>query len=186
MIVTADTSTMVILVDEADNPVGQEEKLQAHKLGLCHRAFSVLIFRNHNGLELLLQQRAKSKYHSPGLWTNTCCSHPAPDENTEQAAMNRLQLEMGIETELTHAGVFHYTAPFKNGLTENEVDHVYYAFVNSNCEVKPNPNEAADFRWVKMSRLINELNQQPQSYTPWFQQALQIALEHMNEETTHG
>ncbi len=184
---TAEATKMVILVDEADNPVGEEEKLQAHKLGLCHRAFSVLIFRNHNGLELLLQQRAKGKYHCAGLWTNTCCSHPGPGEETKAAAESRLQMEMGVDAPLTHAGTFHYTAPFKNGLTENEVDHVFYAFVGNDCEVKPNPAEASDYRWIRISQLISELNQKPKDYTPWFQQALQIALNHMNEETVeHG
>lgn len=178
----ASESPQVILVDETDNPTGQEEKLQAHKLGLCHRAFSVFIFRNHNGLELLLQKRAKKKYHCGGLWTNACCSHPAPNQDTQTAAEARLIEEMGIHCSLTYADKFHYTAPFKNGLTENEVDHVFYAFVDSDCEVKLNQQEASDYRWVTLSQLVGELSQRSQDYTPWFQQALHIAMDHMNQE----
>lgn len=176
-------SPQVILVDEQDNPLGEQEKIQAHKLGLCHRAFSVFVFRNHHGLELLLQKRAKDKYHCGGLWTNTCCSHPAPNEDTRQSAERRLFDEMGVECKLTPAGVFHYTAPFKNGLTENEVDHVLYAFVKDECEVKLDPEEASDFRWIGLSQLVNELSRTPEQYTPWFQQALHIALDHMNQES---
>lgn len=180
------TSPQVILVDENDNVVGQEEKIQAHKLGLCHRAFSVFVFRNHHGLELLLQQRAKSKYHCGGLWTNTCCSHPAPNQDTKEAAENRLFDEMGVKCKLTAAGSFHYTAPFSNGLTENELDHVFYAFVDADCTIKANPQEAADHRWIGLSQLVSELSQRPDDYTPWFQQALHIALDHMNSEGQHG
>ncbi len=176
-------SPQVVLVDKDDNPTGQEEKLQAHKLGLCHRAFSVFIFRNDNGLELLLQKRAKKKYHCGGLWTNACCSHPEPEQDTQSAAESRLQYEMGINVKLNYADKFHYTATFKNGLTENEVDHVFYAFVDAACEIKPNPVEASEYRWVTLSQLVGELSQKADQYTPWFQQALHVAMDHMNRES---
>jgi isopentenyl-diphosphate delta-isomerase type 1 len=176
------TSPQVILVDENDQVLGSEEKLRAHELGLCHRAFSVFIFRNNKKLEVLLQQRAKKKYHCGGLWTNTCCSHPSPNEDTQTAAQNRLAYEMGIEAALTPAGSFHYKAPFKNGLTENEVDHVYYAFVAKDIDIKPNPEEVCDYRWVDIASLSQQLNQPNHDFTPWFGPALQKALTAMQKE----
>jgi isopentenyl-diphosphate delta-isomerase len=129
----------VILVDEYDNPIGTAEKLEAHRESLCHRAFSVFILRNSNGLEVLLQQRAKHKYHSPLLWTNTCCSHPRPGEEVIAAGQRRLKEEMGLEIALKSLGSFHYIAHFDNGLTENEVDHVLVGYWNQE-PIMPNPN----------------------------------------------
>src|SRR3989338_4869056 len=114
----------VILVDDHDQEIGYAEKLSAHKKNLLHRAFSVFIFRKQPRLELLLQQRALKKYHSAGLWTNTCCSHPRPGENIMQAAERRLYEELTIKTPLQDLGWFHYNAHFQNALSENEIDHV--------------------------------------------------------------
>ena len=164
----------VILVDEEDTPQGTDEKLAAHRAGLCHRAFSVFIFRHHDNVEVLLQQRANHKYHSPGLWTNTCCSHPRPNEEIIQAGERRLKEEMGIETPLISAGRFHYIAHFSNGLTENEVDHVLIGRSKAE-QIAFNPEEVQDYRWITLSALQQELARHPEHFTPWFARALQIA-----------
>ncbi len=164
----------VILVNENDEPQGTAEKLAAHQKGLCHRAFSVFIFRKQPDIEILLQQRAENKYHSPLLWTNTCCSHPRPDEDIVQAGQRRLWEEMGIETELSRVGSFHYVAHFENGLTENEVDHVLLgSLVDKTFQV--NPLEVADYRWISLPELNKEIALFPTKFTPWLKQALAIA-----------
>src|SRR3990167_6682430 len=164
----------VILVDENDNPTGVADKISAHRNALCHRAFSIFIFREKPTLEILLQQRASHKYHSPGLWTNTCCSHPSPGEDTLAAGQRRLQEEMGIETMLKWAGKFHYIAHFDNGLIENEVDHVLIgSLVDPVFQV--NPLEVQDYHWVNLSTLKEELTSLPEKFTPWLKQALVIA-----------
>ncbi len=165
---------LVILVDQNDTPLGTAEKLAAHQAGLCHRAFSVFIFRKQPNLELLLQQRAKEKYHSPGLWTNTCCSHPRPGETILEAATRRLKEEMGIETELNWVGKFHYVAHFANDLTENEVDHVLIGVLGDE-HFQVNSAEVQDYRWVGIEDLKKELAATPEQFTPWFKQALDIA-----------
>lgn len=165
----------VILVDQDDRPTGTAEKLEAHRLGLLHRAFSVFIFRDHPTRELLLQKRADGKYHSPGLWTNTCCSHPHPGESVIQAAERRLFEEMGIKTTLTAAGRFHYCIRFENGLSENEVDHV----LTGTCEddsFQPDPAEVQAFRWISLPALQTELTDFPEQFTFWFREALEIAV----------
>lgn len=164
----------VILVDETDKFLGSAEKLQAHREGLCHRAFSVFVFRSRSNSELLLQKRAKEKYHSPGLWTNTCCSHPRPGEDTIPAAERRLREELGIHVKLKDVGQFHYIAHFNNGLTENEVDHVLIGIIDDQI-VKPNPNEVEEFRWISINDLRSEIKADPERFTPWFSQALEIA-----------
>lgn len=169
------TTEYVILVDENDQPIGSAEKLQAHQDGLCHRAFSVFIFRKKPRLELLLQQRAASKYHSPLLWTNTCCSHPRIDENILDAAKRRLKEEMGITTPLKSIGKFHYIAHFHNGLTENEIDHVLVGFIE-NESIHPNPNEVESFRWIGLDELKTELHAKPDRFTPWLEQALNVII----------
>lgn len=160
----------VILVDENDNPTGTAEKLYAHREGLCHRAFSVFVFCE--GL-LLLQQRALSKYHSPGLWTNTCCSHPRPGEDVLDAGKRRLKEEMGFETALSVVGRFHYIARFDNGLTENEVDYVLVGEIEEKI-VTPNCLEVADYRWVSVDELKRELVEKPHEFTPWLKEALGV------------
>jgi len=153
----------VILVDEKDNPVGEMEKMEAHKKGLLHRCFSIFIF-NQAG-ELLLQKRAKEKYHSGGLWSNTCCSHPAPLENTLDAAHRRLEEEMGIDCEIKETYTFIYKAKLDNDLTEYEYDHVFVG--NCNSDPKPNPEEVEDWKWVDLKWLEEDMKNNPQNYTYW-------------------
>src|SRR5580693_5920772 len=136
----------VILVDETDTPLGRMEKIEAHRKALLHRAFSVFIF-NSKG-EMLLQQRAKHKYHSAGLWTNACCSHPSPLESTEDGAMRRLQEELGFVTTLKKIFEFTYRSEFDNGLTEFEFDHVFIGEYNG--KIRPNPDEVSECSFMKL------------------------------------
>lgn len=154
----------VILVDESDAAIGVMEKMEAHEKALLHRAFSVFIFNSRN--EMLLQQRSASKYHSAGLWTNACCSHPRPGEDTLAAAQRRLQEELGFQTPIRKVFDFTYKAAFDNGLTEHEFDHV---FVGSYDEmIDPNPDEVQAVRFVTMETLRNSLETEPAAYTAWF------------------
>jgi isopentenyl-diphosphate delta-isomerase len=164
----------VVLVDQQDQEIGLAEKLEAHRKNLLHRAFSVFIFRKiaNQEPELLLQQRALSKYHSPGLWTNTCCSHPRNGENIIKAGERRLLEELGITAELKDVGWFHYNAYFPNGLSENEIDHVLIGYIEPNSSFKSNPEEVHATRWVTVNALQKELAMQPERFTPWLQQAL--------------
>ena len=155
---------MVVLVNPEDQVVGLMEKQQAHIAGLLHRAFSVFIF-NKKG-ELMLQQRAADKYHSPGLWTNTCCSHPRENETYEEAAHRRLQEEMGFDTALTYVFNFIYKAQFDNGLTEHELDHVFIGYYDG--EPTLNPEEVMDYRWITLEDLAMEMKQSPERFTAWF------------------
>lgn len=165
----------VVLVDQDDIPLGTAEKILAHQQGLCHRAFSVFIFRQQLTTEILLQQRAFAKYHSPGLWTNTCCSHPRPNEDILQAGQRRLAEEMGIKTTLKSVGKFHYIAHFANGLIENEVDHVLIgSLVDESFQV--NPEEVQNYRWINIPDLHQEIKRSPEQFTPWFMQALTLAI----------
>lgn len=165
--------TDVILVDEHDNPTGTMEKLEAHQKGLLHRAFSVFAF-NSNG-ELLLQRRAPHKYHSAGLWTNTCCSHSAPGEDTEAGAHRRLQEEMGFDCPLTHTGHLLYRVEFDNGLTEHEFDHIFIGHFDG--KPVPNPDEADAYRWASPAELQEEIAAHPERFTYWFKLALENVLE---------
>lgn len=154
----------VILVNEKDEPIGQMEKMEAHRKAVLHRAFSVFIF-NSKG-EMLLQQRALQKYHSGGLWTNACCSHPAPNEDTDSAAERRLREEMGFNTPLTKIFDFVYQADFDNGLTEHEFDHVYIGEFEGT--VNPNPSEVHDFCYKSLDSIESNLTSHPDKYTAWF------------------
>jgi len=154
----------VILVNEEDQETGLMEKLEAHKSGLLHRAISVFIFNNKN--ELLLQKRALNKYHSAGLWTNTCCSHPRAGEETKAAAIRRLQEEMGLKTELNWCFSFHYKAKLENNLTENELDHVFIG--NHDAAPEPNPDEVAEWKYVNLEDLKSDIKTNPEDYTFWF------------------
>ena len=158
----------VILVDENDKELGTAEKLQAHKEGKLHRCFSAFIFNSEG--KLLLQKRAANKYHSGGLWSNTCCSHPRPGELTEAAAHRRLQEELGFYCLLTEAFQFTYKAHFDNGLTENEFDHVFTGKFDG--EVIPNPEEVSDFKWVDMDELKQDIQTNPDNYTYWLKVAI--------------
>jgi isopentenyl-diphosphate delta-isomerase len=154
----------VILVNEQDHPIGLMEKMEVHEKALLHRAFSVFVF-NQQG-ELLLQQRAFSKYHSAGLWTNTCCSHPRPDEKTADAASRRLLEEMGFTTPLEKIFDFIYTANFDNGLTEHEFDHVFIGFYEG--AIQPNPTEVSSFIYSSLALIDTQLMATPHIYTEWF------------------
>ncbi len=155
---------MLILVDKNDKQIGTEEKMKAHEEGRLHRAFSILIF-NSKG-EMLLQKRAKSKYHSGGLWTNACCSHPRDGEEIEKAVHRRLREEMGFDCELKKESSFIYKVKLDHGLTEHEFDYVFIGKFDG--EVKPNPEEADGFKWMRMEELRNGLKAHPENYTEWF------------------
>ncbi len=154
----------VILVDERDNKLGLMEKMKAHEKGLLHRAFSVFVV-NSSG-ELMMQQRALHKYHSGGLWTNTCCSHPRDGETTEEAAHRRLQEEMGFDCEIRKMFHFIYKAELDLGMTEHEFDHLYIGFFNGIPQL--NKEEAADWKWMSIEEVETDLVEQPQNYTEWF------------------
>lgn len=155
---------MVILVDEQDNPVGSMEKMEAHLKGVLHRAFSVFIFNSKK--EMLLQQRADHKYHSPGLWSNTCCSHPFPGEDTAMAAQRRLSEEMGFRTTLQKMYDFVYKVGFKNGLIENEFDHAFVGHYDGGIMINPDEVKSCAFRSMEEIKL--QLNEQPETFTEWF------------------
>lgn len=154
----------VLLVDEKDQLLGKMEKIEAHEKGLLHRAFSVFVYNDQN--ELLLQKRAESKYHTPGLWTNTCCSHQRENESNIEAGKRRLQEEMGFTTDLENQFSFIYKAPFSNGLTEHEYDHILIGYYNG--QPKPNPEEVADWKWMSLDEIEKDLHQHPDRYTAWF------------------
>ena len=155
----------VVLVDENDNQIGIEEKMAAHSNGgKLHRAISVFIF-NSKG-EMLLQQRALSKYHCPGLWTNTCCTHPRPGETIEASAHRRLREEMGFDCPMKEEFSFCYAADFNNGLTEKEYDHVLIGVYDG--KVVPNPEEAENYKHVNAKTLLTDVAKNPESYTAWF------------------
>jgi isopentenyl-diphosphate Delta-isomerase len=154
----------VILVDEHDNVVGTMEKLEAHRRGVLHRAFSILLF-NTKG-QVLLQKRSKNKYHSGGLWTNTCCSHPLPGETLEHATRRKLKQEMGIDLPTEFAYKFMYRAQLDHGLTEYEYDHVYIGQFNDTPRV--NADEVEDWKYADLAFLRQDVQQHPERYTYWF------------------
>jgi isopentenyl-diphosphate delta-isomerase len=162
----------VILVDEQDIPIGLAGKTVAHRMGLLHRALSVVI-RNPQG-EWLLQQRADAKYHSPGLWTNTCCSHPLSGEESLAAAHRRLKEEMGFDCDIKHEFQFIYRADFDNGLTEHELDHVFTGTWQGTP--RPDPNEVKAWRWVHPKALREEIEQNSHHFTFWFPIIVQTLL----------
>jgi len=171
----------VILVDEFDTPVGVMEKMEAHRRALLHRAFSVFIF-NQKG-EMLLQRRALSKYHSGGLWTNACCSHPRPGESTGEAAQRRLAEELGFTVSLEKAFDFRYKTAFDNGLTEHEFDHVYVGYYDQ--EVFFNPEEVAECRWISAEALAVDLAGNHSAYTTWFLLSYPLVQEWWEERKLH-
>lgn len=152
------------MVDKNDNETGTMEKMEVHQKGLLHRAFSVFIINSEG--KVLLQKRAEDKYHSPGLWTNTCCSHPRPGETVEQAALRRLEEEMGIKCTLSRSFSFIYKAGFDNGLTEHEFDHVFLGM----CDDLPSPSreEVSDYYYADFGGLDDDISANPDNYTVWF------------------
>ncbi|MFD2528244.1 MULTISPECIES: isopentenyl-diphosphate Delta-isomerase [Polaribacter] len=154
----------VILVDQNDKQIGLMEKIEAHEKALLHRAFSVFVF-NDNG-ELMLQQRAASKYHSPLLWTNTCCSHQREGESNLEAGKRRLQEEMGFVTDIKEVFSFIYKAPFDNGLTEHELDHVMVGKYNDAPNI--NKEEVEAYKWMLLDDVKKDIEENPTNYTEWF------------------
>ena len=167
----------VILVNEKDEQIGTMPKLEAHVKGVLHRAFSVFVL-NDKG-ELLLQQRAASKYHSPLLWTNTCCSHQRVGESNIEAGKRRLFEEMGFVTELKDVISFIYKAPFSNGLTEHEFDHVLVGSYNDNPDF--NKDEVQSFKWMTLEEVKKDMDIQPQIYTEWFKIIFDKFYSHLKE-----
>lgn len=154
----------VVLVNERDEALGTMEKLEAHRQGLLHRAFSIMIFNDQGAV--LLQRRALTKYHSPGLWTNACCSHPRPGEDLEAAAHRRLQEELGFDCALEHAFHFTYKVQFDNNLYEHEFDHVFVGVYNQLPQF--NQEEVADVKFVEVQTLTEAISSYPERYTEWF------------------
>ncbi|MDQ3193257.1 MAG: isopentenyl-diphosphate Delta-isomerase [Bacteroidota bacterium] len=167
----------LILVDENDRQLGKQEKLLVHQLGLLHRAFSVFVF-NTKG-ELLLQQRADEKYHSPGIWTNTCCSHPNDGEELKDAVNRRLIQEMGMSCKTQFAFSFIYKVKFENGLTENEYDHVFFGVTDD--LPKPEKQEVKDWKYISLTSLETEINQNPENYSEWMKICLPELRKHIEK-----
>lgn len=165
----------IILVDNKDKERGIEEKIKAHKEGKLHRAFSIMVF-NSKG-ELLLQKRAKTKYHSQGLWSNTCCSHPLPNETIEKAARRRLKEEMGFDCKLKEIFSFVYKVKFENNLFEHEYDHVFIGKFDG--KPMPNPMEAEDWKWIDVKELKKDIKENYNKYTYWLKISLDKVISHI-------
>lgn len=174
----SDDKEYVILVNTEDEPIGQAEKITAHRNNQLHRAFSVFLLRKAPTFSILLQQRALDKYHCGGLWTNTCCSHPRLGEDIITAGNRRLWEELGIHATLENIGWFHYNAHFNNGLSENENDHVLIAFAPDDLTFTINPEEVHATRWISIADLEKELDANPEHFTPWLKQALAMVKKH--------
>jgi len=170
-------SEKVILVDENDIATGEMEKMEAHEKAVLHRAFSVFIFNKRQ--ELMLQQRAEKKYHSPGLWTNTCCSHPRPGEDILKAAHRRLAEEMGFDCEIDKIFDFIYKAKLDKGLSEHEFDHVFIGVFKGNPII--NTDEVKSWKWMKMENISNDMKMNPENYTVWFKIAFERVYGYLNE-----
>lgn len=167
----------VILVNKLDEELGVMEKMQAHRLGLLHRAFSIFIFNDKN--ELLLQQRAASKYHSGGLWSNTCCSHPRQSESVLEAGDRRLMEEMGFSTDLTKIFDFIYHKKLDQELFEHEFDHVLIGRYDG--EVKINPIEVEDYKYINVGELLIDVQKYPDNYTEWFKISLNRVISNLGD-----
>ncbi|MCH2198950.1 MAG: isopentenyl-diphosphate Delta-isomerase [Flavobacteriales bacterium] len=165
----------VVLVDEQDNAIGSMEKLEAHEKGVLHRAFSIFIFNNDN--ELLIHQRAAEKYHSANLWTNTCCSHPRPEEALEDAVVRRLDEEMGMMCNVEHAFSFIYRSEFDNDLIEHELDHVFIGYTDD--VPTPDPEEVQAFEYISLPELVQNIAEDPEKYTTWFRICLPRVIDYL-------
>jgi isopentenyl-diphosphate Delta-isomerase len=170
---------LMILVNEQDEQIGTMPKMAAHEQGVLHRAFSIFLFDDAGNM--ILQQRALSKYHSAGLWTNACCSHPSPNETVEQAALRRMQEELGIQTDLQKAFTFLYNAPMENGLTEHELDHVFIGTCHQ--AIQFNTQEVAAIKSMPMMDLQQSINTNPELYTAWFKIALPQLTQWLNQQS---
>lgn len=164
----------VILVNEQDQQIGIMEKMAAHIVPRLHRAFSIFIF-NSKG-EMLLQQRALTKYHSPGLWTNTCCSHPRQGESLEDATTRRLQEEMGMTCDLHEVFTFIYKAPVGLGLTEHEFDHVFFGVSDASPII--NTGEVASWKYMSLDAIAEDMKAHPEQYTEWFKISFEEIRQH--------
>lgn len=169
----------VILVNEFDQQIGLMPKLEAHEKALLHRAFSVFVLNDKN--EIMLQQRALQKYHSPLLWTNTCCSHQREGEANIEAGSRRLYEEMGFETPLKELFHFIYKAPFDNGLTEHELDHVMIGYYNDTPNI--NLDEVEDWKWMQIESVKEDMLQNPDEYTVWFKIIFDKFYHYLEEHT---
>jgi len=168
----------VILVDEKDNEIGSMEKIEAHEKAVLHRAFSIFVFNDAG--QMMLQQRALSKYHSPGLWTNTCCSQSPSWESLEDATSRRIVEEMGFSCEMNEVMSFIYKAPFDHGLTEYELDHVFIGTYSDDPAISR--DEVENWKWVDVEKLLLDVKENPEAYTVWFR----IALKEMKEKELLG
>lgn len=169
----------VILVNESDEPIGVMPKMEAHQKAVLHRAFSVFIFNSEG--KLMLQQRALHKYHSPGLWTNTCCSHQRLGESNLEAGNRRLFEEMGMEVDLEELFSFIYKAPFDNGLTEHELDHVMIGYSEQSPVI--NKEEVEDWKWMGMDDIKTDISTQPEAYTAWFKIIFDRVHSHLKKQS---
>jgi len=165
----------VVLVDHKGREIGTEEKLAAHQRGLLHRAFSIFVFNSQR--ELMIQRRAASKYHSGGLWSNTCCSHPRPEEDILEAAHRRLQEEMGFDCPLEEVFTFTYKTPVSHGLIEHEFDHVYIGYFDGTPQ--DSPDEISEWRWISPGGLKSDIGVHPELYTYWLKRSLDRVLTHV-------
>ncbi len=166
----------VILVDENDNELGTMEKLEAHRKSKLHRAISVFIVNSRG--EWLLQRRAMNKYHTAGLWSNTCCSHPFPGENNLDAANRRLREEMGLQTQLKEIFHFIYREKLNDNFTEYELDHVFLGLSNDNPNI--DPNEVLEWKRIPYKELIKDINRNPEKYTVWFRKLYAQVNQYLN------
>ena len=175
---------IVILTDLTGQGIGEKEKIAAHQTPCLHRAFSVFIYHQN---QMLIQQRALDKYHSGGLWANTCCSHPRPGEDTKNAAIRRLQEETGIfQPHLKEIFAFPYYHQFGPNLFEYEFDHVFlgeYTPYQDVDQIPFDPKEIAALRWVPFSALLTEMQQNPQYYAPWFHIAAPLVIQYLKKQT---
>ncbi len=167
---------LVVLVDEQDNEVGLMPKMEAHEKAVLHRAFSVFVLNEKK--ELMLQQRAGSKYHSPLLWTNTCCSHQRQGEDSIAAGKRRLQEEMGFVTDIEEIFTFIYKAPFDNGLTEHELDHVLLGHFEDAPVI--NPEEVESWKWMSLDAIQADIAENPETYTAWFKIVFNRFKDHLD------